>query len=132
MKIMEKWINMTDEEYKKELEEYKHPLLIGSTRYLFKVNPFVYAKERTTDYFPNLVEERAMDIFYKKGIASDGKTPDYDECFDEAKGSLIVKVLRTEAFKEDLLKNLEWIRSPMDLIKKMQELNTEKEEDLEL
>ena len=129
-KVFERLAKMNDEEYFSEIEKYEHPMIIDGVRYLFKENPLLYAKELTEKLYPNLVEERTMDIFYKKGMAADGKAPDMDLCRDEAKGSLIVKVLRTPGFKKMLLNDVEWIKSIVDM-ELFPEIEKEKDGDIE-
>lgn len=44
-------------------EDYKHPLIVNGQRYLFRENPFVYAKWAVQKYMPEELENRTMDIF---------------------------------------------------------------------
>lgn len=129
VKTLEKLMQMSDKEYEAEIALYSHPMIIDGTRYLFKENPITYAKEMTEELYPNLVEERMMNIFYDKGIINGGKSPDMEECREEAKRSLTMKVIRNPEFKNMLIMNLEWMKDP----KQFQEMDgsLEKEGDLE-
>ena len=125
MKVMERLAGMSDEEYEKEMALYQHPLLIDGTRYLFKENPFFYAKERSEDYYPEKVEQKAMDLYYLSGVSR--KNLSYEDCHDQAKGLISIDVLRNPEFKKDLLSNLEWIKD----VKQFQEPEKEKEGELD-